>query len=71
MNENVIVVQSVLTAALEAGVTTFLFNDPNATLAHDWSQLAKFTAIAVDGNTIRDQPCNKKVLDLSFASYRG
>ncbi|BDA42244.1 3-dehydroquinate synthase [Coccomyxa sp. Obi] len=53
--------KSVLTAALEAGVTTFLFDDPSDTLAHDWSQLAKFTAIAVDGNTIRDQPSNKKI----------
>ncbi len=56
--------QSVLTAALEAGVTTFLFKEPSATLAHDWSQLAKFTAIAVDGNTIKDQLSSTKVLPL-------
>ncbi|CAL8468068.1 g7607 [Coccomyxa elongata] len=53
--------KSVLTAALEAGVTTFLFDDPSATLTHEWSQLAKFTAVAVDGNTIKDQLSSTKI----------
>lgn len=53
--------QSVLTAALEAGVLTFLFDAPSATLAHDWSQLARFTAISVDGTAIKDLTSNKRV----------
>ncbi|EIE20726.1 DHQS-domain-containing protein, partial [Coccomyxa subellipsoidea C-169] len=53
--------QSVLTAALEAGVTTFLFDGPSTALAHDWSQLARFTAVSVDGTDIRELTSNKRL----------
>lgn len=53
--------QAVLTAAVEAGICTFLFNASSASLARDWSQLARFTAMLVDGFVIMDAATNTKV----------
>ncbi len=46
--------QSVLTAALEAGVSTMLFSRTNAHCAKEWSQLARFKAVlAADDGLLR------------------
>jgi hypothetical protein len=40
--------QDVLTAALEAGISTVLFEDSQAGLASEWQQLGRFDAVRLD-----------------------
>lgn len=39
--------QGVLTAALEAGLSTLMFDTESADLAEEWSQIGRFTALTV------------------------
>jgi hypothetical protein len=39
--------QDVLTASLEAGLSTLLFNSTNAGLLEEWMQIGRFTALTV------------------------
>ena len=42
--------QEVLTAALEAGLSTLVFDTRSAGLAEQWSQIGRFTAVKISEN---------------------
>ena len=48
--------QSVFTAALEAGGTTFFFQPPHEALASQWQKLAKFRAVQLDEPGTQENP---------------
>lgn len=57
--------QGVLTASLEAGVDTFLFDPESASIANTWQSLARFRALSLDGegaisNTSTDEQVQQR-----------
>ena len=59
------VMQDVLTTALEAGLSTLLFDSASTELQEEWKQIGRFTALTVseDGDILED---SKKVCTLTL-----
>lgn len=47
VHSNTLILQDVLTAALEAGLSTVVFSTASVGLVEEWSQIGRFTALTV------------------------